>query len=342
MTLKNNFYLIQKQKNISCVIGANGDLIDLFSLNKLFSINGNSLNLIYDDNTSSSFIDFPCFYRSNFSINKNKNFNNIFILGSNPRYENSAVQLYLRNMTNENTTNIFTLNNYNRLTFRNKTIGTSNNSFINIFEGKEKFLLNFFGASKNLFINGYNSVNLKNKNCNIFQKQFLNLKLYSFTNEKNQFLDLSNNLTLLANNEFNRFTSSKNIINFDINKKLGSTNNIVLFQSNNVDNIDKNISTLYNFCSNKINNISFKNKIKKKNIKYVYNNFQKKSLIINFSGLLLKSNKVVQNQDMTKHNLFFLYKKSILKKSLNEIFLNEFNSLYKYNINTKKKSLNKY
>ena len=254
MTLKNNFYLIQKQKNISCVIGANGDLIDLFSLNKLFSINGNSLNLIYDDNTSSSFIDFPCFYRSNFSINKNKNFNNIFILGSNPRYENSAVQLYLRNMTNENTTNIFTLNNYNRLTFRNKTIGTSNNSFINIFEGKEKFLLNFFGASKNLFINGYNSVNLKNKNCNIFQKQFLNLKLYSFTNEKNQFLDLSNNLTLLANNEFNRFTSSKNIINFDINKKLGSTNNIVLFQSNNVDNIDKNISTLYNFCSNKINN----------------------------------------------------------------------------------------
>ena len=112
MTLKNNFHLIQKQKNISCVIGSNGDIIDLFSLNKLFNIDNNSLNLIYDDNTSSSFIDFPCFYRSNFSINKNKNFNNIFILGSNPRFENSAVQLYLRNMTNENTTNIFILNNH--------------------------------------------------------------------------------------------------------------------------------------------------------------------------------------------------------------------------------------
>ena len=172
MTLKNNFYLIQKQKNISCVIGSNGDIIDLFSLNKLFNVDNNSLNLIYDDNISSSFIDFPCFYRSTFSINKNKNFNNIFILGTNPRFENSAVQLYLRNMTNENTTNIFILNNYNRLTFRNKLIGTSNNFFINIFEGKEKFLLNFFKKSKNLFINGYNSTNLKKKIVMNFKNSF--------------------------------------------------------------------------------------------------------------------------------------------------------------------------
>ena len=340
MTLKNNFHLIQKQKNISCVIGSNGDIIDLFSLNKLFNIDNNSLNLIYDDNTSSSFIDFPCFYRSNFSINKNKNFNNIFILGSNPRFENSAVQLYLRNMTNENTTNIFILNNYNRLTFRNKLIGTSNNFFINVFEGKEKFLLNFFKNSKNLFINGYNSTNLKKKNCNIFQKQFLNLKLYNFTNDKNQFLDLSNNLTLLANNEFNKFISSKNLINFDIKDKLKKNKNLILFQTNNIDNLDNDISTLYNFCSSKLNNISFKNKIKKRNTKYVYNNFQKKNFVINFSGLLLKSNKVVQNQDLNKNNLFYLYKKNFLKKTLNQIFLNEFNSLYKYNINLEKKKLN--
>ena len=340
MTLKNNFYLIQKQKNISCVIGSNGDIIDLFSLNKLFNIDNNSLNLIYDDNISSSFIDFPCFYRSTFSINKNKNFNNIFILGTNPRFENSAVQLYLRNMTNENTTNIFILNNYNRLTFRNKLIGTSNNFFINIFEGKEKFLLNFFKKSKNLFINGYNSTNLKKKNCNEFQKQFLNLKLYSFTNDKNQFLDLSNNLTLLANNEFNSFISSKNIINFNVKNKLEKTNNIILFQTNNLNNLTKNISTLYNFCNNKLNNISFKNNIKKKNTKYIYNNFQKKNFVINFSGLLLKSNKIVQNQDLNKNNLFYLYKKSFLKKTLNKIFLNEFTSLYKYNLTSKNKNLN--
>ena len=42
-------------------------------------------------------------------------------------------------MTNENTTNIFILNNYNRLTFRNKLIGTSNNFFINIFGVFVKF-----------------------------------------------------------------------------------------------------------------------------------------------------------------------------------------------------------
>ena len=149
----NSLYLLQKQKNISCIIGSNGDILNLFSLNNLLTIDQNSVETLYENDAILSFIDFPCFYRSNFSLNKMKNFDNIFIIGANPRYENSNLQLYLRNMVNENLVNIFSLNNYNKLTYKNKTLATTTNFFVNIFEGKEKSLIKFFKQSKNLIIN---------------------------------------------------------------------------------------------------------------------------------------------------------------------------------------------
>lgn len=337
----NNLYLLQKQKNTSCIIGSNGDILNLFALNNLLTINQNSIETLYENDAMFSFIDFPCFYRSNFSLNKMKNFDNIFMIGTNPRYENSTLQLYLRNMVNENVVNIFSLNNYNKLTYKNKTLATTTNFFVNIFEGKEKSLVNFFKQSKNLIINGYNSVNSKNQNSNIFQKQFLNSKFYSFTNENNQFLDLSSNLLFLANNEYNSSLNSKSISNFNIKQKMNKFKNIVSYESTIKKFENKNLTSLQIFAT--FNDLDLlKNNNKQKNIYLINKNNEKTNYVINFSGIFLKSNKITQNQIKGKHNLFFLYKKKFLNIGLLNNFFNSFNNLYTYDSLNKLKTLNSF
>lgn len=337
----NNLYLLQKQKNTSCIIGSNGDIINLLALNNLLTINQNSLETFYENDAMFSFIDFPCFYRSNFSLNKMKNFDNIFMIGTNPRYENSTIQLYLRNMVNENLINIFSLNNYNKLTYKYFTIATTTNFFVNIFEAKDKSLLNFFKQSKNLIINGYNTVNSKNANCNIFQKQFLNSKFYSFTNENNQFLDLSSNLLFLANNEYNSSVNSKSLSNFNIKNKINKFTNVISYESNLNKFQSKNLAHLQIFAT--FNDLDLlKNNNKQKNIVLITKPNEKNNFVINFAGLFVKSNKITQNQTKNKHNLFFLYKKKFLQVGLLNTFFNKFNNLYKYNASNKNKTLNAF
>ena len=195
------------QQNQLINLGWNNDLTNLLSIYNYFSnTNKNNLSFLYENDGEFFYNDLPCFYRSNFVTNEIKFFDNILMIGTNPRYENSSIHLNLRNMANESPVNIYSINSFNNLTFRNKTLSSSNKYMVNIFQGKAKFLKTFFKNKKNLTIFGANMINNKYKNNATFQNQFLNLKINSsgfrqvVMNCNSQYLNLksksTNSLTL--------------------------------------------------------------------------------------------------------------------------------------------------
>lgn len=341
-----NSYKFTKQKNTLSIIGEKTDFIDIFSFSNILSLDFLNKNLNYKTNgliTKDNYFtlntDFPFFYRTNTILKKNNFFNNVLIIGSNPRLENSNLQLFLRNLTEETPTNIMYYNNFFNTGMKNKFKGTSNNSFYTIFQGKEKSIKQlFFYNTKNLIINGINKNNTKLQNCNNFQTQYLNLKFYNFDNSSNLFLNLSSDLSSLINNEYNFLNSSKNITNFlikDLNNKTNHENllNIKLPKFNKNKEITFNI----------FNHISKENFYSKnvKNFHYIHDYTVKDNLLLNFSGLYLKGNKVITNQNKKSHSLLkYLNIKTslyILENNYKNFSLN----LYNYNFIKNKKSLNK-
>lgn len=334
------------QQNQLINLGWNNDLTNLLSIYNYFSNkNKNSINFYYENDGEFFHNDLPCFYRSNFVNNKIRFFDNILMIGTNPRFENSSVHLNLRNMTNESPVNIYSLNSFNNLTFRNKTISSSNKSIVNLFQGKSKMLKKFFISDKNLLIFGLNTINNKYKNNASFQSQFLNLKLYNFNNPKNDFIALSSNLTSLINNEFNIFQTSKNLNNFGLVNKINLKSDIISLQNNALEPICKvQTNNLYIFNYFKLKKLSNNkinlNVLKKKLYTNIVNNYEKDSKIFNFSGLLLKSPKIVYKQSNTKQNLLNFSNNLVLKVSLINSLVGTTNSLYSYSSNIK--TLNKF
>jgi len=346
--MKSNLYKqlqTVSQQNLLINLGWNNDLTNLLSAYNYFSNkNKNSINFYYENDGEFFQNDLPCFYRSNFQPNNIKFFDNVLMIGTNPRFENSSIHLHLRNMANESPVNIYSINSFNNLSFRNKTLSTSNKNIVNIFQGKNKFLKNIFKNDKNLLIFGNNSINNKYKNNASFQNQFLNLKFYNFNNPKNDFIALSSNLTSLINNEFNLYQTSKNLNNFGLINKINLKNDIINLQTNNLDNINKiKTNNLYIFnCFNLKKLINKKNNVKilkKKLYINIVNNYEKNSTILNFSGNLLKSPKIIYKQSNNKKLISNLTNNLILLNYIDEIFLNQTNNLYQYKNN--KKTLNK-
>lgn len=342
--MKNDLYKqlqTKSQQNQLINLGWNNDLTNLLSTYNYFSNkNKNSINFYYDNDGEYFYNDLPCFYRSNFKINQIKFFDNILMIGTNPRFENSSLHLHLRNMSNESPVNIYNLNSFNNLSFRNKTLSSSTKYIVNLFQGKTKFLKNFFKNDKNLLIFGLNTINNKYKNNASFQNQFLNLKLYNFNNPKNDFIGLSSNLTSLINNEFNLYQTSNNLNNFGLVNKISLKTDVISLQTNTLDNINKiktkNLYIFNYFNLKKLNNSKTKSKILKKKLYVnITNNYEKDSLIFNFSGILLKSPKIIYKQSNIKKNMFNLANDLILKNSLNELLFNNTDNLYTYNNNKK-------
>lgn len=326
-------------------LGWNNDLTNLLSTYNYFSNkNKNSINFYYENDGEYFHNDLPCFYRSNFKINQIKFFDNILMIGTNPRFENSSLHLHLRNMANESPVNIYSLNSFNNLSFKNKTLSSSNKYMINLFQGKSKFLKNLFKNEKNLLIFGLNTINNKYKNNAGFQSQFLNLKLYNLNNPKNDFIALSSNLSSLINNEFNMYQTPKNLNNFGLVNKINLQHDLISLQTTNLNNISniqvQNSYILNYFNIKKLANLKNETKIlKKKLYTNIVNNYEKDSFIFNFSGLLLKSPKIIYKQSNSKKILLNLANNLILKKNLNDLLLNNTNNLYNYSKN--KKTLNK-
>jgi hypothetical protein len=266
------------------------------------------------------------------------------MIGTNPRFENSSLHLHLRNMANESPVNIYSLNSFNNLSFKNKTLSSSNKYMINLFQGKSKFLKNLFKNEKNLLIFGLNTINNKYKNNAGFQSQFLNLKLYNLNNPKNDFIALSSNLSSLINNEFNMYQTPKNLNNFGLVNKINLQHDLISLQTTNLNNISniqvQNSYILNYFNIKKLANLKNETKIlKKKLYTNIVNNYEKDSFIFNFSGLLLKSPKIIYKQSNSKKILLNLANNLILKENLNDLLLNNTNNLYNYSKN--KKTLNK-
>lgn len=331
------------QQNQLINLGWNNDLTNLLSIYNYFSnTNKNNLSFLYENDGEFFYNDLPCFYRSNFVTNEIKFFDNILMIGTNPRYENSSIHLNLRNMANESPVNIYSINSFNNLTFRNKTLSSSNKYMVNIFQGKAKFLKTFFKNKKNLTIFGANMINNKYKNNATFQNQFLNLKLYNFNNSKNAFLLLSANLTSLINNEFNLFQTSNNLNNYGLINKINLKQDVIYLQNNTIEpinNLKITNSFIFNYFNTKKTNTSKKlNILNKKKYINIINNYEKNSLIYNFSGVLLKSPKIIYKQSNIKKNLSNLATEKFLLNFLNNNLFNSINNLYIYK---NKKNLNK-
>jgi len=173
-------FLILSQKNINLNIGINCDLNFISGIKNFTNLQGNNLT-IHENNLLSQNSNIPIFYRTSIFIKNLKKINNLFILGSFPRYETSIINLYFRQIFYKYKTIIGNIGPYNNHTYNIKNFGTSSKSLINLFNGSSIYLKKLKNNKKLIITTGLNKyLNNFNINLNFYNKLLIEKFFFFF------------------------------------------------------------------------------------------------------------------------------------------------------------------
>ena len=181
-----NFNL-SKNSNILGIIGPNNDIESIYFLNKILKLAGSN-NIQVGDTFSYYNVDAPCFYQFNSTLRSIDESDAILLIGINPRYEASMLNVRIRKQYMQKQIPIGLIGAPVDLTYPVHHLGSSTKTLINITEGRNFFCKYLRNAKKPLIIVG-NEINkrkdskaLLNLIYFLSKKSILNLKTFNGLN----------------------------------------------------------------------------------------------------------------------------------------------------------------
>ena len=317
--ISNDFKNILENKNI--LIGNTGTILsveELFFFSQFLKIYGfnNFLinNTVYNINT-----DLPLFYQYNSGIKNIEESDLILLIGINPRFEASMLNLKIRKHFYNKNISINLIGAYSDLTYPVNHLGNSLKTLVNIVEGKNNFCKLLRKAKNPLIIVGsefalrIDSKVIQNLFRFLAKKTFLNL------NNKVNLNVVHSNLVQNHYCDLGLNSNPKSIVNlFNKNFNLNLNNNY--FFSNNLNEIsNKNFNKINSFCSMNTHHLEKENLFK---YNLPINTFyERNSININVEGLVQKGFKsktalnLSRNSEDILRAIFLIESQSNLKKN---------------------------
>lgn len=358
INLKENLYKKEAQK-INALFGNLADLESLYFLFQFLNELGSS-NIQYSNNLYRLNIDIPSFYKFNSTIKNIENSDLILLIGVNPRFEASMVNLRIRKQYMKHNIDIGLIGSPVDLTYSYKHLGTSTKTLIKIAEGQHLFCKQLKKAKNPLIICGSEFLQRSDSEAIINITRFLAKNLQSHLNDENNYNFLISSVGLLNSCELGIKPGIRSDLNL-LNKKNYLIDLLYLM---NLDTIDNN--KWISFKDPKVRTKVFvqDSHLNDQIIKYAdfllpaKTAYEKNAFFSNIEGRIQKSHKVTssfQNSrdsasifqaiaktlDLTKINNHNFSKQSLLKDNPFIKNLNTISSNFDFNYLNIKESKNK-
>lgn len=288
-------------------------------------------------------------FESNLQINSTTNPETLekadlcLLLGTNPRYEGSYLNLKLRKRLSKGNFKIFKFGTLNNLTFPVKSLGNNIKTLKSIIEGNHPICQNIKEAKNVLVILNsdiYSRTDSKTIN-NLIKTLASNTTLQ--TDIWNGFNVLNNSLNSVGINSLDKFknfttkdlfeSNSLYFINTDLNKtKISKFVELKLLNYLTSTNVNKTIIEQ----NNKANSIQFKSELKLYSHLYLPNNvfFETAGSYINTEGFLKQTVKIVSSKKNTKDDWQLLRKLYFLVENLTFVSNPMYNTQIQFNCNS--------
>lgn len=314
--LPSKFYL----KKYKTIIGLTGSISDLKSIYYFFQFLNNvgSANLQVEEYPLTLNIDIPLFYQFNSRIQNIEEGDIFLLVGINPRYEASILNVRLRKQYIKEDITIALIGNPVDLTYPYIHLGNSTKTLVELVEGRHSFCKKLRSAKKPILIFGTEI--FKRRDSKALINLTRNLGKYSSIVLKNLngYNILHSNTSQINACELGAFPGIRSNLLLPLKKKKSDI--LYLLETENI-NFSKWISQpqetkIILQSSHKINDLS--------NINFLIPStapFEKKSLILNTEGYLQKAFKTVTPYGISKDSINIFKGFSIFfklqKKSLN-------------------------
>jgi NADH dehydrogenase (ubiquinone) Fe-S protein 1 len=343
--IPSKFYLKKYKK----VIGLTGSISDLKSIYYFFQFLNNigSANLQVEENPLFLNIDIPLFYQFNSSIKGIEEGDLFLLVGVNPRYEASILNVRLRKQYMKEDVTIALLGNPVDLTYPYLHLGNSTKTLVEIAEGRHPFCKKLRSAKKPIFIFGTEF--LKRKDSKALINVTRNLGRFSILQLKefNGYNILHSNISQSNACELGTFPGTRSTLLLPNKKKKSDILYLLEAENINFNNWiskknDRQQTKVVLQSSHKINDLS--------KIDFLIPStapFEKKSLLVNTEGYVQEALKAVTPYGTAKDSIKIFKGLSILFQFKNKSsnfskaqFLKENPSINNINTSTKKLNLN--
>ena len=284
-------FKVNKNKNILGLVGSNVNVESLYFFNQFLKLSGSN-NIQINNNLFNYNLDAPCFYQFNSKLKSVDNSDLILLIGINPRYEASMLNVRIRKQVLKNNITVGLIGPAANLTYKTNHLGSSTKTLINISEGKHWFCKALRQAKNPLIIVGSEFTQRKDVGAInnlirfISKKSFVNLKNYNGLNFTHPNISQINACELGIKSGYN---SKLNLINKNIKDQNHFNSTFLL----NIDDFNPKFlnkdNTICSLNTHKLDNSQslFKYLIP------VTGHYEKNSLNFNSEGRLQKSFKSV-------------------------------------------------
>ena len=297
------------KKNILGNIGSISNIESLFFFNKFLKTLGSS-DIQINNKLSNFNIDAPCFYQFNSTLKAVEKSDLILLIGCNPRYEASMLNLKIRKQFTRFNIPIGLIGNPVDLTYPVEHLGSSTKTLIELSEGKNKFCQKIRKSTNPLIIVGSEFLSRKDHKAllNLLgflgKKTFINLKNYNGLNF------VHSNLSQINACELGIQPGPRSFLHL-LNNKLSNKKSIDFSFFMNLDKLDNNLnfkeSEKFLLNTHRVEGL-FDNLIP------INGHFERNSLLFNTEGRLQKAYKTTSSYKYGRNSEDFL--KTIIK--LNE------------------------
>lgn len=293
---------IIKPYNITSIVGNISDVESVYVLSQFMKLYGSS-NIQYGNFKNKVNISAPFYFGLNRTVSSFENLSALILIGSNPRYEASILNTFLRKQQNARGVPIISFSSFAPLRLKQNHLGNNLRSLISFSENRFKSATSFYNIASPSILFGIDT--LKNKSGFMLQNiaRFIGKKLFVKTKSGDRLSFLHNNVTSLAFTYLGIEAGVRSNLHSEElkNKEIDTLFGI---QINDLDKrkwISSNPYTnTYLFSTNKVNTIPFDRLIPIKSL------YEKEGFLINIEGRLRKFQKAVSTPNNVRSLESFL------------------------------------